>query len=92
MRCLNPPLLAKPAKGYSWVCPPCSAKRHQDVQENRYLFGGSSAPKEKAKALQKKEKNATSNRADIMYRGWPWRYFGYVISNLYNAKEGGTRV
>lgn len=29
MKCLSPPLLAKPAKGYSWSCAPCS-KKHED--------------------------------------------------------------
>lgn len=76
MKCLTPPLLAKPAKGYSWVCPPCSIQRHKDVQEQRYHYGQSSAPIKNSKAAQKKEKSATSNRADVMYRGWPWRYFG----------------
>ncbi|CAO1614953.1 unnamed protein product [Sympodiomycopsis kandeliae] len=31
MRCLNPPLAAKPAKGYSWTCAPCSKRHEQTV-------------------------------------------------------------
>ncbi|SNX86598.1 uncharacterized protein MEPE_05307 [Melanopsichium pennsylvanicum] len=32
MKCLNPPLLSKPAKGYSWTCAPCSRRHEQDVE------------------------------------------------------------
>ncbi|KAN0062893.1 putative PHD type zinc finger protein with BAH domain-containing protein [Thecaphora frezii] len=31
MKCLNPPLASKPAKGYSWTCAPCSKRHEQDV-------------------------------------------------------------
>ncbi|EST08379.1 Zinc finger, PHD-finger [Kalmanozyma brasiliensis GHG001] len=33
MNCLNPPLLSKPAKGYSWTCAPCSRRHEQDVEQ-----------------------------------------------------------
>lgn len=33
MSCLSPPLVSKPAKGYSWTCAPCSKRREQS-QEN----------------------------------------------------------
>ncbi|KAH8110725.1 hypothetical protein DFH11DRAFT_1618256 [Phellopilus nigrolimitatus] len=29
MSCVNPPLVAKPARGYGWTCAPCS-RRHED--------------------------------------------------------------
>ncbi|CBQ69988.1 conserved hypothetical protein [Sporisorium reilianum SRZ2] len=32
MKCLNPPLVSKPAKGYSWTCAPCSRRHEQDVE------------------------------------------------------------
>ncbi|SAM86060.1 uncharacterized protein UBRO_07994 [Ustilago bromivora] len=32
MKCLNPPLASKPAKGYSWTCAPCSRRHEQDVE------------------------------------------------------------
>lgn len=32
MKCLNPPLQSKPAKGYCWNCAPC-AKSHDDIVE-----------------------------------------------------------
>lgn len=38
MRCLNPPLLVKPSKGYSWSCASCSKKHEEDV--GVYANGG----------------------------------------------------
>ncbi|KDN45083.1 hypothetical protein K437DRAFT_125829 [Tilletiaria anomala UBC 951] len=35
MRCLNPPLSAKPAKGYSWTCAPCTKKHELAVEEGK---------------------------------------------------------
>ncbi|GAC75620.1 PHD finger protein BR140/LIN-49 [Moesziomyces antarcticus T-34] len=32
MKCLNPPLASKPAKGYSWTCAPCSRQHEQHVE------------------------------------------------------------
>lgn len=29
MSCVNPPLVAKPSRGYGWTCAPCS-RRHED--------------------------------------------------------------
>ena len=75
MSCLKPALLAKPAKGYSWVCIPCSMQRHKDVEEQKFHFGNGSAPKP-AKAKIKGRPAGSSQRPDTTYRGWPWRYFG----------------
>jgi hypothetical protein len=81
MHCLNPPLVNKPAKGYSWFCLSCSAQRHKDVQDKKFHFGGAvvtSGKAGKGAASERKEKNkgATGPKADVSYRGWPWRYFG----------------
>lgn len=76
MSCLNPPLVAKPAKGYSWVCLPCSLQRRKDIEEQKFHYGNGSAPKLKVQ-LKAKEKTAGDvKRPDVSYRGWPWRYFG----------------
>ncbi|WVQ84001.1 hypothetical protein IAT38_006146 [Cryptococcus sp. DSM 104549] len=77
MACLQPPLVAKPAKGYSWVCPPCSFQRTKDVDNHKFLFtqNGSGPNKSKAGKAKEKEK-ATDARPDVMFRGWQWRYFG----------------
>jgi hypothetical protein len=82
MHCLNPPLLNKPAKGYSWFCITCSLQRHQDVQDKKFQFGSTAANGKSGKGAgtsgDKKEKNkhVTGARPDVCYRGWPWRYFG----------------
>lgn len=83
MSCLNPPLVAKPAKGYSWVCLTCSLQRHKDVQEKKFLYQpNASAPKQPKAHGKKKDKSAVNpNRPDKTHRGWPWRYFGYVGSS-----------
>lgn len=39
MNCLSPPLLSKPAKGYSWSCAQC-AKEHDDIVEEQGVGGG----------------------------------------------------
>ena len=80
MACLNPPVLAKPAKGYSWVCLPCSLQRHKDVQEQKFHFVANGPAQKPGKAgAQAKEKTAgSSQRPDTIYRGWPGRYFGCV--------------
>ena len=79
MSCLNPPLLAKPAKGYSWVCIPCSLQRHKDVEEQKFHYGTNGAAPSKAhKAKGIENPAASSQRPDTTYRGWPWRYFGWV--------------
>jgi len=79
MQCLTPPLSAKPAKGYSWGCLPCTIQRRKDVESEKYRFltNGGSAPAPPRKS-GKKEKAAISNTPDVMFRGWPWRYFGCV--------------
>lgn len=82
MQCLNPPLAAKPAKGYSWGCLACTIQRRKDVESEKYRFtsnGGSAPPRGKA---AKKEKAAVNDKPDVMFRGWPWRYFGWVPCTL----------
>nr|XP_031861887.1 uncharacterized protein CI109_002716 [Kwoniella shandongensis]KAA5528959.1 hypothetical protein CI109_002716 [Kwoniella shandongensis] len=78
MSCVKPPLAGKPAKGYSWVCPPCSFQRHKDVEEHKFLFtqNGSAPSKAKSAAKAKEKAAATDGRPDVSFRGWPWRYFG----------------
>ncbi|WRT65032.1 uncharacterized protein IL334_001974 [Kwoniella shivajii] len=78
MSCLTPPLVGKPAKGYSWFCIPCSVQRHRDVESAKFRFTTNGAPPAIGKNKQKaKEKStATDSRPDVTFRGWPWRYFG----------------
>lgn len=78
MKCLNPPLLAKPAKGYSWVCLPCLVQRRKDVEEQKFHYVPNGSAPAKPKNGKAKEKVVDPGRPDRTYRGWPWRYFGYV--------------
>ncbi|RSH90248.1 putative PHD type zinc finger protein with BAH domain-containing protein [Saitozyma podzolica] len=90
MACLKPPLLAKPAKGYSWVCLPCSLQRHKDVEEQRFHYGNGSAAARQPKAAVKKEASRAKDgsRPDVSYRGWPWRYFGSLMARrLYTRAQ-----
>lgn len=87
MKCLNPPLANKPAKGYSWVCITCSLQRHKDVEDQKFHYGaaasgsgnGASKPAKAANAKGKEVAKGSMNRPDVCYRGWPWRYFGWVV-------------
>ncbi len=76
MSCLKPALLAKPAKGYSWFCIPCSLQRIQDVEEQKYHFGTNGSAPKPVKAKVKERSIGSVQRPDVTYRGWPWRYFG----------------
>ncbi|KAL1409778.1 putative PHD type zinc finger protein with BAH domain-containing protein [Vanrija albida] len=84
MQCLTPPLSAKPAKGYSWGCQACTVQRRKDVESEKYRFvsnGGSAPPRggkvaAAAKAAARKERLASNDQPDVMFRFWPWRYFG----------------
>ena len=80
MACVTPPITAKPAKGYSWVCIPCHMQRRKDVEDQKFHYGNNSAtvPKPKTTTTVKaKEKMVVDlQRPDVSYRGWPWRYFG----------------
>lgn len=40
MHCVNPPLLSKPAKGYSWSCAPCTKQHDAHVEEHGVGGGG----------------------------------------------------
>lgn len=44
MRCVQPPLQAKPSRGYGWTCAPCSRRHEEEVDEMRGGNGGAPAP------------------------------------------------
>ena len=81
MSCLNPPLSAKPAKGYSWVCSPCTHQRVKDVEGHKYYHQSNPvlAPAKKNGTKGKEKAIMDTNRPDVTYRGWTMRYFGYVV-------------
>ncbi len=79
MGCVNPPLLAKPAKGYSWVCQPCGHGAGPEPAPT----GIKAAWVAKAN-LKGKEREAPPqyDTPDAFYRGWNFRYFGWVSARL----------
>ena len=97
MSCVNPPLLAKPSRGYGWSCGPCSRNHEQGVDSNarssdtRNVEPVSAKPKSivapsavRGRGRPRKDKNAAQREGLIPvrhFRGWPFRYFGYVSSS-----------
>lgn len=92
MSCVNPPLLAKPSRGYGWTCAPCSRKHedrvdsgHAGVQANDDAARRNAAIPLKVvrgRGRPKKEKPGLGSvvREEEMqvkhYKMWPFRYFG----------------
>ena len=84
MGCVQPPLAAKPAKGYGWTCAPCSRKH--DEQVDRQGARSESPPRmikgrTKSKLPQPIVHSNGSGRRnggeDVHYfKMWPFRYFG----------------
>lgn len=90
MHCVQPPLAAKPAKGYGWSCAPC-AKRHEDHVDRQ--GARSESPPRTSKTRQKAKIAATVGQSSTSavdvdkeeikhFKMWPFRYFGCV--RLYN--------
>jgi hypothetical protein len=85
MRCVQPPLAAKPSRGYGWTCAPCS-KRHEEEVDSRDVrptaplvpkktnapaARGRGRPRKDRTQAEKEEKMAIKH-----FRMWPFRYFG----------------
>lgn len=82
MDCVNPPLPAKPTRGYSWMCSQCM---HDRVARNggrpgdhvavvpvtQVALGRPGRGKAKEKALP-----IDYDKPDAFFRGWNFRYFG----------------
>ncbi|KAG9042537.1 putative PHD type zinc finger protein with BAH domain-containing protein [Tulasnella sp. UAMH 9824] len=83
MQCVQPPLAAKPAKGYGWTCAPCTL--HNDERVDRKLGrttpptsrakGGQAANKAKGKVADGAKSRAVPTE-DKYFKMWPYRYFG----------------
>ncbi|KAF9512676.1 hypothetical protein BS47DRAFT_1393978 [Hydnum rufescens UP504] len=84
MGCVQPPLAAKPAKGYGWTCAPCSRKREEKV--DRQGAHSESPPRSikgrtKSKLQQPMGNSNGSGRRNggeevHYFKMWPFRYFG----------------
>ena len=88
MRCVQPPLIAKPSRGYGWTCAPCSRRHEEEVDSHElpHLLNPSAANKVKSNApaargrgrprkdriQAEREENLPIKHFDM----WPFRYFG----------------
>ena len=92
MGCVQPPLIAKPTRGYGWTCGPCSRAHEQAVEGHdvRHAPSPSTKPKSHAppargrgrprkdRTLAEKEENVPVRH----FKMWPFRYFGFVLFSI----------
>ncbi|KAG8699565.1 putative PHD type zinc finger protein with BAH domain-containing protein [Ceratobasidium sp. 394] len=89
MACVNPPLAAKPAKGYGWTCGACSRQHDEQVGQT----SGRNATPAKARSSRTMSKSRSLagisslpslrdiNSEDRYFKMWPFRYFGqYTVA------------
>ncbi|TFK71677.1 hypothetical protein BDN72DRAFT_957959 [Pluteus cervinus] len=87
MRCVQPPLSAKPARGYGWTCAPCSRQREEEVDGHEPRNGAnastskpkSNAPAPRGRGRPRKDRNQAEKEEALPIKHfnlWPFRYFG----------------
>ncbi|KAJ6519015.1 hypothetical protein C8R45DRAFT_1116957, partial [Mycena sanguinolenta] len=90
MRCVQPPLAAKPSRGYGWTCAPCS-KRHEELVDSRDVRPNApiipkktNAPAARGRGRPRKDRTQAEKEEKMAirhYRMWPFRYFGqYTVA------------
>jgi len=96
MRCVNPPLHAKPSRGYGWTCAPCS-RRHEEEVDSRGVRHAtpndkkppkSNAPAPRGRGRPRKDRTLAEKEESLpvkYFKMWPFRYFGCVWSPSYNC-------
>ncbi|CAG7847903.1 Lid2 complex component snt2 Short=Lid2C component snt2 [Serendipita indica DSM 11827] len=84
MECVNPPLLAKPSRGYGWSCASCNNKRDSNevdvgtskIRQTRDLALALAKARAKSKPSPKSEEEP-----EKFWKGWNFRYFGqYTVA------------
>ncbi|KAF8892173.1 hypothetical protein BD779DRAFT_1670511 [Infundibulicybe gibba] len=91
MRCVQPPLIAKPSRGYGWTCAPCSRKHEEEVDshEVRHTPPAAAKPKSNAPAPRgrgrpRKDRTQAEKEENLLikhFNMWPFRYFGqYTVA------------
>ncbi|KAJ3773251.1 hypothetical protein FB446DRAFT_733812 [Lentinula raphanica] len=89
MRCVQPPLQAKPSRGYGWTCAPCS-RRHEEEVDSRAAVRHvtpvptkvplkSNAPAPRGRGRPRKDRTQAEKEENFPvkhFRMWPFRYFG----------------
>lgn len=90
MSCVQPPLLAKPSRGYGWTCAPCSKRHEEEVDKHDVRHPTpitkpkSNAPAPRGRGRPRKDRSLAEKEenVDIKYfKMWPFRYFGqYTVA------------
>jgi len=87
MVCVQPPLLAKPSRGYGWTCAPCS-RQHEEEVDNHEAKRNANPANGKPKSTtgrsrgpgrpRKNPKQAELEESAVIkhFKMWPFRYFG----------------
>jgi len=91
MRCVQPPLIAKPSRGYGWTCAPCSRRHEQEVDSHEVRHATpqaapkqlkSNAPAPRGRGRPRKDKLQAEREENFPvkhFNMWPFRYFGYAV-------------
>ncbi|KIL69139.1 hypothetical protein M378DRAFT_98405 [Amanita muscaria Koide BX008] len=91
MECVQPPLAAKPSRGYGWTCAPCSRQHEEEVDSHEVRHPISNTPKPKSNApaargrgRPRKDRVQAEREENLLVRHfnmWPFRYFGqYTVA------------
>ncbi|KAI0042738.1 hypothetical protein FA95DRAFT_1590696 [Auriscalpium vulgare] len=90
MGCVQPPLIAKPTRGYGWTCGPCSRAHEQAVEghEVRHVTPvpkpKSNAPPARGRGRPRKDRTLAEKEENLPikhFKMWPFRYFGlYTVA------------
>jgi len=95
MGCVQPPLLAKPSRGYGWTCAPCSRQHEEEVDSHEVrhvtpviVKPKSNAPAPRGRGRPRKDRSLAEREEKFpikYYKGWPFRYFGYAKRAAWSA-------
>jgi len=85
MSCVQPPLLAKPSRGYGWTCAPCSKRHEEEVDKHDVRHPTpitkpkSNAPAPRGRGRPRKDRSLAEKEENVeikYFKMWPFRYFG----------------
>jgi len=87
MACVQPPLIAKPARGYGWSCARCAHKDEDDdgtpgaSGKSKSTTGSGRQSRTRAKVTRSAITTVAPTKQqeeadDKYYKMWPFRYFG----------------
>ncbi|KAF8628715.1 hypothetical protein AX17_005937 [Amanita inopinata Kibby_2008] len=91
MQCVQPPLAAKPSRGYGWTCAPCSRRHEEEVDSHEVRHPTpiltkpkSNAPAARGRGRPRKDRLQAEKEENLPvkhFNMWPFRYFGqYTVA------------